>query len=700
MNKALLYIAMLLTVLLFSNCKKDDEIIKSPDDPGTDVPSDGEGIEIEAEKKVEVFDKVNVFLNDLSWTDRTTAHQSIVAFLEAMPEIKKASYSEESDNVWAEFTDGTIYLVLNNRPNENNVPDPDYSNLRTDLSNQRTQEMVWPVIPSSKKVYIFSGVGNYFKSSRTGNDFLKYLFQQDEEKTGYEPQIVDASIKNLKEIQDAGVFYFSSHGGYIRLNERDSIYGAYTSDNVDAATEKAYKADVKKRDLVYITAYNKIENGKKIAETHWGITSNFVKKHMKFPKHGIIYLDICQSFVVKDFWWSFHSKSDATGTVLGWTDKVDDGDAYSTAAYFFDRMIAANTKYPVTKPEDPKQRTFNLPAIFNDMIKKDLGKSIPYRENPGRVAYLTYHAAPNMGVILRPSISYMMVHEFMDWLIIWGEFGEDPGEGNREVTVNNVPVESIDEWDPAMLKCKIKSSGTGSAGDVIVKARGIESHPRTLTEWRGTIKYTRPSSGTVSEEATMNIHIRRDIGLYRKAPGESPVKVPLSVFNHLAKDSKGSYKMGGSVKYVSQSSTCVYTGYANWTAKSRELPLFDPLKGETESFIMQIKELENGFQGNTLSLVGLQTSPNTRRTDWACPGDSGTGENETSDWEMQDIPETLKTFNMIFDEGFVIKKGKLTDKLDDNSGVSFGGDDFPQFEATLEWGPISPNFLPKDNAAL
>jgi hypothetical protein len=334
------------------------------------------------------------------------------------------------------------------------------------------------------------------------------------------------------------------------------------------------------------------------------------------------------------------------------------------------------------------------------MIKKDIGVSIPYAETPSRKAYLSYHSAPNIDIFLRPSIRYMMVHEYFDWLIIWGIFGEDPGESERLITVDGVPVEEVVEWDPSMIKVRIKSSGKGSAGDVIVKVRGNESLPRTLTEWRGTLKYRRPGAGSTVQEATMNVHFRRDIALYREAAGETPKKVPPSVFPSPAGDSNGSFKMSGSHRVTSSDNSCTYTYSATWTTKEGNLSLFKADNPEVPAFLMQTLETTTGYKVDGLALVSIPETINTTRNDWSCTDGSGTTGDKLKTWNFLDFPDKFKKFNFTFDQNFNIKGGSLSEKMSDHSGIGYTDDNEVEYNVTLEWDSMKPNFLPKDNAAL
>ncbi|QHT66974.1 hypothetical protein GXP67_10100 [Rhodocytophaga rosea] len=701
-KKYIFLFSLLLSLCFLMHCKKDDDILKSNPPPQQEPDTLTTGAEISAERRVEIFESVNLYLNELSWSDRAGTHSAIVDHLKKYPEFDKVEYDETADNIIARFTDGAIYMMVNNRNTENDIPEPDYSNLRTS-SNQKTTAYEYPAIPSSSNVYIFKGVGNYFKSSSVGSTFYKFLFDYEKEKTGYTTKILDATIENLKTIKDAGVFYYCSHGGMGRFkdNPKDTIYGSWTTEKVTVDSEKKYRKEINKRELVYMDAYDRHENGKTIAETHFAITSRFVDKYMDFPKNSLIYLDLCQSFRVKDFWWSFHSKSQGTATVAGWSDNVGDDDAHKAISFVFDRLLGVNIQgYSTVIPEEkPKQRSFDFPSVYNDMIKRDLVKSIPYQSRPYQVAFLKYQSGPNKDIVLRPSISYMQVYEYFDWLFIYGLFGEDPGASKRSVTIDGEATEVL-EWTPVMVKCKIKSSGKGSAGDVIVKVKDNESRPRILTEWRGELTYKRPSAGSYMEEVTIQIHLRRDVAGYRKGAGHSPEKIDHSPFTGPANDSKAFFKMGGSAKYVSKSGDCTYTYYANWVSRQGEIGLFDVKNPMQEGFLLISTEKENGFELKGLSFTSIKPSQNSLYNDWACNSGSGTSDKAYDDMALENPGANFQLFNFQFDKDFMIKAGKITGKGFDRSGIEYADGNIPEFGITLEWKAMKPNFPPKPEYAL
>jgi hypothetical protein len=611
----------------------------------------------------------------------------------------------DGGDIWAEFTDGSEYMIINNRPKGTEVF-PDFPGLIGGKSSQRTQgsSNARVGLPESDNVYLVNSLGNSFPSTRNARNVIKGFFTD----KGYEVQLLDGTIENLKTIKDAGVFYFSTHGGF-KKEGTDSIYRAWTSDTVSVATEKMYKQDIKEKNLVYIRAYHNVgPNGQDQAETHYGITHKFVEKYMKFADNAMIYVDACKSFLDNDFQYAFIKQSNFTGTYLGWTEDVLDGDSYKNAAYYFDRVLAENSPFSVVMPEHPDQRAFDIPSIFQDMVKKDLGKSLVRQGTPEDVyAYLTFRSGHNSSSLLRPGIAYLLMDELTGYLNIYGSFGEDVGVQDRQVTIDGIPVDEIVSWSPTMIFCKIKSTGKGSAGDVVVKVRNHASHPRTLTEWRGHLKYKRPSEGSLTEEITFDVHLRGDANKYREMPGEKPVPIPNDqILRVFAKDSKATYSLGGSGLHTFTGG-CTYTTSATWEDMKGDLPLFDPFiirdQPNADFFIAEVLHKDHGFTINNLSVTLHKSSKAHINSLYKCPDSQGNNNIPDQPIDFASLPDKFKSINLTFDQSFNIKPGKLDAETTSRAGLLYGGavvgDPEPVFTTTLEWSFVT-KFPPKNNAAL
>lgn len=689
-SRSLINLLLLSVVMAFFSCKKDDE-----EKPGTQVL-------VTPEKRVEILKGVDDLINSVNWEDKSKAYQQIQDHLKSFEEIAEVGYSEQGDNVWARFTDSVEYIIANNNPIGEPVEDIDLGSeveKRTNTGSSNASARVG--LPENNKVYLLNSLGTSFPSAQKGRNVIRELYKD----KGYNVELQDGTIENLKAIKDVGTFYFSSHGGFVKRKDKE-IYAVYTSDEATPENEKKYSKELRKGNLViYSAAHNLDENGKTKSETHFAFTSRFVEEYMSFTNNAFMYLDMCHSFTETDFQFAFLKKSNFTGTFFGWTDNVVTADAYATSIYVFDRLLGANYPYGVAQPESPNQRSFDVPSVFADILKKDLGKSRADDKDLTKFAFLTYREGEGSTTLLRPSIAFLQVNEPTDYLYITGIFGDDLGAGKREVTIDGVPVEEVISWMPNNILCKIKSSGKGSAGDVIVKVGDHASHPRTLSEWRIPFKYKRPSEGTMVEEMTFHIHIRADLLKYRENAGEKPVDIPNNGFQVLiAKDSKVTYTMGGTANHTFTVG-CTHTTKSTWADIKGEVAFFDPVNGNPlgEMLMAQAELKEKTLLIKALSPTIFKKAHSSFHHRSVCDG-VPTERSANQETAFASLPAKFQNITLSFDQNFVIKGDQLEEDAPSRSGLVHGGeiiDDLePVYKMTMEWGSIPLNFPPKRNAAL
>jgi hypothetical protein len=117
-------------------------------------------------------------------------------------------------------------------------------------------------------------------------------------------------------------------------------------------------------------------------------------------------------------------------------------------------------------------------------------------------------------------ITYLLMNEDEWKLYIFGNFGPDPGPGQRQVKVNNVVlgadnITEVEVWSPKLITCIIPSTGPASSGEVVVSRGASLSASRILNQWRDTIFYDRPqhgNSGTLGERVWFDMTFRGDTG--------------------------------------------------------------------------------------------------------------------------------------------------------------------------------------------
>jgi hypothetical protein len=567
MKKILSYSLVFFSVIaLLSTCTGTEDIIP---------PISSVDTTITVEDRMEVFEackKKSVELNNLeSVEDRV----SFLAWLTTQPAFYSAGFAGE--DLYAVFQDGRVVLFVNTPLGDNiggRVSTGGRSSSRSMSNNSsgRTEDM-----PKSKKVSLFKGLGPYFTNNP---EILKGIFAEAD--AGYQVELKDASIANLKAVSGDAVFYIYTHGGAGQLHTKAgplSIMALWTTDLVTVETEVTYKTELDEERMCYMFATYNTE----AAEPHYGITSSFVREYMSFGENCLIYLDACNGFnetVAGNVTFRERTIAKATNgkaTFVGWTGVTYDGTTTLASQFIFDRLLGANSGGNISQ-EDPNQRPFDLAPVFADMRSEGFGVA------PGGVQ-LTYKTTMEREVLLRPTIESVEVDEYTSTLIIKGLFGWVQGH----VGVNNVSV-VVKSWTPYGIVCIIPETGDGSVGDVVVVSpEGVKSNAVPLTEYIIKLNYSSEDNG-VTFAGVVDLRLRADVHRRRSAFGESPTKPtypdysPNSGFIFNVKGSSATYSITGRKYDACNVGPCRYqytvsptpkSGTANYTIPTvTKLPLF------------------------------------------------------------------------------------------------------------------------------
>lgn len=678
-------VALLFALILFlSACKKESEIIDPHPSPGTD-PVTGQ---LSDERKMEVMEKVLQQYQMLNWQRPMEAKMQLLSYLLTVPEFEEAGLSESGSNVWARFPDDELLIAAAYRkPAENTA------NGRMSFEGEATQVPNMGQLPGSDKATLMNAMGNVFFSNRNNMDGLSALFHG----KGYTLDKLKGSIENLKKVKNEGIFYFNTHGGSGKLKNGKEVYRLWTTDSATVSNNRKYAADLKKGNLCYMMAHHDYGPDRRpAAELHYAITGGFVEEYMSFASYALLYLDACSSFTNTDFQFSFLKKTSHTGTYFGWTHDVGDETAYKTAKYVFDRLLGVNFE----RPESPKQRAFDLKSVFADMLRKDIG--VYHDREEGFTALLSYKESPGSNVLLLPTIAYMHVDELNDLLYIYGSFGDESSPGTRKVTINNQEVE-IDFWSELLVMCRIKPSGPGSAGDVVVHIGDHKSNARRLTEWRGEIKYTYPSAGSLSESITFKVHLRADVHHYRKDAGEKPVPIPIPEaiipMQTIAKDSQAWYSIGGEGTST-YNGPCTNNYKAQWAGSQGAIP-FRIIPEATlvgKEFSVTAEFTGRAFHLEFFTVVE-EVATETLTVTTVCP-DGEITQSQSGKIGLGSIPAELKKITLALDNNFNLQANKKEVKLPGRGSLEYNPGAVPTFPVTMQWNKIAPNFAPESNAAV
>ena len=670
---------LILIVAILTTCSGPEEI----------TPPAGAGDTIiTIEERMEVFEackKKSAELNNLEGLeDRIT----FLSWLATQPAFY--SYGFAGEDLYAIFVDGRIVLFVNT-PLVEDIGGRAATGgrsasrrLNSNNSTARTDDL-----PKTKKVSLFTGLGALFPNNVAT---LKGIFTEAD--AGYQVEIKDATIENLKAVSGDAVFYFDTHGGAGQLHTKlgpRSIMALWTKELVTAAGDVNYKDELDTERMCYMQATNDTQ----ATEFHYAITSSFVREYMSFGENCLIYLDACNgmnesipgnvTFRERSIAKAINEKA----TFVGWTGVTNSRDAPQASQFVFDRLLGANSGGNISQ-EDPFQRPFDLAPVIEDMRNEGLGV---VAENG---AYLTYKTTMEREVLLRPTIESIAVDEYTSRLMIKGLFGWDQGH----VGVNNVSV-AIDSWSPYGITCIIPETGDGSVGDVVViSAQGVKSNAVPLTEYIIKLNYSSDDNG-IKLAGVADLRIRADVHRRRSKIGETPTKPNYpdystnSGFIFNVKGSSAVYTLTGRHYDACNHGPCNYQYTGSPTPKAGTLAYTVPTQASLPFFAMynwgpEMKSVK--ISNISASVPGIPLVFEERIT---CP-----------DIPVTDIPvempydaffgfpthEIEASFTIEIAENFNMRQGTWTKSINRATPCSLVG----TFKQTVTWDVVVPKHAPTD----
>ena len=499
-----------------------------------------------------LYTAVDNELLGFSGTDYETENNRLLALLKTKPEVVESGI-DDSGVVWGHFADGTNVAVCNNL----NVNFP--SSLTRSPTNFRapTRELDTG-LPGTARVMVGSTVGpiysNWTQGIRNMLGRQKYFVDS------------DATVDALKNMQKVSVLYILGHGGVLR----GSTYGVWTETKVTDQLNRDYAADISDGSLMVMwgetfpgTETGPFDENKHYYEKHYAITANFVKKYWrgKFDANSLVFMNCCNSS--SDGALAFQGAFlDAGASIyLGWDHRMVLGDAFTTGAYLFDRLLGANPDNPLntniaglTIPkETPPQRAFSFQNVIAEMGTRmragghyAFDTTVDYPHKKGDVQMVTKLKMLSLNFNfgqLAPAIEFATPDEQKDELHVTGTFGTV--KGVVKLGTGNLKIKS---WAPDEVICELPRDGTGDVQVQVGKTGSTQkSNIVQLTSWRGAMTLTNTGAGSLKMVVHVNLHFREDVVGERSEPHGEVFEAD-GAFQH-ALDSSGDYEFSG--KFVS-----------------------------------------------------------------------------------------------------------------------------------------------------
>ena len=332
-----------------------------------------------------------------------------------------------------------------------------------------------------------------------------------------------------------------------------------------------------------------------------------------------------------------------------------------THRYIFDRMIASND---VSGTEQtPGQRPFDFVSVYKDMLTYpevyNLGVS---RAHGGRLAY---NSRSKSEVLLTPSISYIVMSDYENKMVIHGLFGDGPQQ-QGQVWINGKLV-SIELWSKHLIICEIDQEGNFSSGDVIVGFNGHLSNTVPLTSWTIPLTVTRDVAG-VKTKAKLTLRLRGDVHRYRTIPNATPIlerpdSLGLGDEQNMfgwafSKASSGTYTVSGARVTGCALGGCQITETQASQAQGGDLP-FDanPVELKYGAYYRWSRDLKKLRVGLVISVPNVEIDHSTKYR--SCPGTNPKDQNHMA---PEDVVITVPSaeheiIEFEFDENFNIVEG-------------------------------------------
>jgi hypothetical protein len=537
------------------SCKKDAPNPVGPPPGG----GGGGGGSVSDSSRAVVLDSLTSKINQLPQVDRDADNLTIYQYVRTLPEFSATGI--RPSGVWARFQDGRFWVFVNNLYGTDTSWNRPEAVLRPTASHRLTKSTD-EELPQNNGARIMNALGTAFDYSGVGmigftevaNNARTWL-----QGVGYSPVTAEPTVDGLKQVRDDGVFYMSAHGDSVGMPDGSWEFGLWTGTQVSPANDLLYKADLDSGYLGYITAAH-IKAGifsKDISETHYAITSLFVRKYMRFGPRSLVFVNACLSGDQK-----FRDACIAKGAdlYLGWSNYVEAYKSARIARFFFDRALGANVERPVLSPPQKGYQIYDVLGFMNTS-----GRDFTVHPRFGRADLLQYPMLADV-TLLRPLIYY--VSPSASELRIGGWFGSDPGQGAATVRVGSTVV-PIRTWVSAStIICEPVHDG----GDVVVSVRGRKSTPAPLTKFSGTYNLLVRGRGSLTRRMTISITFVADVRSNRVQVDQSPTWVASNIYD--LQSSGGTFEASG--EYRDQQGNLVETWSGSGSVTALVSGVIDP----------------------------------------------------------------------------------------------------------------------------
>ncbi len=490
-----------------------------------------------AEVRAAVVDDITDFIENLPHEDFEAETAQILARLRAHREIETAVTDDTGGIIWATFSDGVTWYIFDD---EHALPpeDPTAQPALSPTSSAHGPggagtvpavgaETLSPGMPGSSTLAAGppTGIPNVWyrlldglgPAHRRTNPIPEIQAMLDE--AGYRGFAGEASLTALRHVGNDGVFYLRTHG--LKANLETGRPAALSTSTL---YQGEFETDLIARDYAHgrlALMLIRYRWYRMRPDTVYAINDAFIDEYWgNFGRDSLVYIDACYGITFDPIIDVLRQKN--ASVIMGWNGRLRPRTAQDTSRFVFDRLLGAN----VFQREDPPQRPFDYVSVFDAHI----GPARDHGHCPVEESTLEFRTGPGSFGLLVPSIKRMEIREEPEELIIHGLFGTDPGDGQRQVTVQGEPL-PVDTWTEDEIT--VAGFTADKEGEVVVTVERRESNAVPITSWRDwevrfmttwTPQYAESMNGHWMVELVWELDVRADVHSYREAPGAKPMK--------------------------------------------------------------------------------------------------------------------------------------------------------------------------------
>lgn len=487
------------------------------------------------------------------------AQARLIAWALTNPLVAEASVTTLGDNISIRFTDDDIVVVMSKPRRYDLTEMPPLA--RVEPPEQGSKDgMFGPKattglsIPGSRQcISAFSLESTFPNSAPTIASWL----DSHGYKTDRFPSTPVLTVKSWSTAATPiGVLFWQIHGcPYKRKNGTESTALVTREFASEALSQGAY-ATMRGTGQLGLA----IADGETVP--YYTITGSFIRAFMRFAPNSLVVVDACFG-ANPDLAKAFIDAG--AGSYVSW-DWLSGPESGTPCKQLFDRLLGMNTEAPVSAiPERP----FTVDVVSQWMHRKgydeDPSTKFPNQPRPNSVLMWT-HRQSNPAHMLRPSLMRILEEanspgEPFTKFLLEGDFGDDPGTGNRKVLWAAKEMNVL-RWD-ALEGIVIRIPSLPPVGNLQVlvkKEHEGKSNEVPITEWNVPFTFDRREQGSLNANITFNVKFRADIHGERYEPEGQVFYLP-KVMN-VMEDCRGILKASGTYK-PDKDSTYTWHGGGN-----------------------------------------------------------------------------------------------------------------------------------------